>query len=277
MANDGTGAYWDESDPGNSANVSDGAKQIRDARIGTRIRAEYEHSTYGSSNAGGVHKAGSAMLYTAANEAALPTVRPDGSTLFTTSDAGRLGVTLDTGLLYYLKNVSGTMTWTKFLANASFSQVPENYVLIRDNNASLNAGTFTAGIWTDRALSEETFDAGNVATLDSANKKFTLIAGTYRFRITAPAYQVGRHQARLYNLTDSTIVAYGTSELSGQTSGVITRSEVIGRLTISGSKDFKIQHLCYYTMATTGLGSGSSNMGLGALNIFTTAEFWKEF
>lgn len=65
----GDGTAWDETTPTNATNLSDGDDHILDIRKGVRIRLEYEHSTLGSSSAGGKHK-----FITLQNQASKPTV-----------------------------------------------------------------------------------------------------------------------------------------------------------------------------------------------------------
>lgn len=147
-----------------------------------------------------------------------------------------------------------------------------SYILIQDQKAqNTSGGTFTSGSWQTRDLNTEVVDTGNNASVSS--NQITLEAGTYRFRISCPALRVDNHQARLYNISDSTVVAYGTSEFNG--SGgyqATTRSIIEGRFTIAGSKVFEVQHRCVATFATVGLGA-ACNL---ATEIYTTAEFEKE-
>ena len=65
----------------------------------------------------------------------------------------------------------------------------DGYILIRDEKASgTTGGTFTSGAWQTRDLNTEVVDTGNHASV--ATNQITLAAGTYRFRIVAPAHLV---------------------------------------------------------------------------------------
>lgn len=280
----GDGTAWDEASPTNSSLVSTVDNEIIDLRVGTRLRMAKEHVTPAGSSAGGEHKEGSAVIYVVADEASLPTVRPDGTTAFTTADEGRVALTLDTKLLYYLWNNASVMEWVKFNANtASFSQVAEAYVQLEHRTAtgSNGGGTFTADAWRTRPLTDEVSDAGAKCALNTSTNQFTLAAGTYRFRIRVPAYKVGKHQARLKNVSDSTYV-YGSIEISPSvTDSQVTWSTIIGRFTIATTKTFEIQHLCQTTQAANGMGvSGDgltvSGSAWGEINVYTQAEFWRE-
>lgn len=95
---------------------------------------------------------------------------------------------------------------------------------------------------------------------------FSLPAGTYDFFAIAPAHQVEGHQARLQNLTDATTSLLGTAQRSRQTSSSdgTNYSFVRGRITISGTKLFEIQHRCSATQATNGYG-GASGVSWGTV------------
>jgi len=277
-----TADTWDESSPAPSGLISEGDDEIRAVRAGTSQRLEKEHVVPSASNGGGEHLQGSAKVYIADDEASLPVLRPDGATSFTVEDEGRLAITLDTGLLYYLKNVATVMTWTKITANASFSQIPEDYVLLQENRAG-PSGTFTAEGWRTRPLNTEVSDAGTICTPDFGNDfRFELAAGTYRFRIVAMAHRAGVNQARLFNFTDNTPVAYGLSNTSqpvddeGDEFDGNSHSEIVGRMTLATAKTFKIQHYCLATKTGTGFGKRSDDVIAGANSITLSAEFWRE-
>lgn len=283
MPNTGDGTAWDEADPTDDELVSNMPTQDRDVRKGVRLRLAKEHSTPAGNSAGGEHKQGSAVAFIVADEAALPTLRPDGTTSLDADDEGRLALTLDTGLLYHYKDTDGvgTMAWTKVNANATFVQVAESYILLR-HIASANSGTFTAGAWRKRTINQETNDAGAKCALDtsgaSSDSQFTLVAGTYRFKIEAKAFSVDRHQARLRNITDSTSYL-GTSAVAFAAADVAESSEsssvIVGRFTIGSTKTFEIQHWCESTKSTNGFGRRTDDMTSSG-SVYLLAEFWRE-
>lgn len=100
--NDGSGTFWQESDPAVATPVSGGSLQIRDLRLGVRLRAKKEHLDYGDSTAGGEHKQGSAVSYFAVG-ASPPSLRPDGATTLTLDgvDDGRLWLNTTNNGLYF--------------------------------------------------------------------------------------------------------------------------------------------------------------------------------
>lgn len=90
-----TGQGWDEDSPsvGGSNGIRGNAGfEIRDLRIGLRIRLEKEHEDMATSGGGGEHLQGSAKIYAGDYSAAWPTTRPDGATALDSDDTGRLAI-----------------------------------------------------------------------------------------------------------------------------------------------------------------------------------------
>ena len=145
-----------------------------------------------------------------------------------------------------------------------------DYILVRDEKSSgTNGGTFTTGSWQIRDINTEVSDVGGHCSI-SANQ-ITLGAGTYECRIICPAYQVGSHQAKLYNISDSADVILGSVEYSPNANIPSGHSFVSGRFTIAATKIFEVQHQGTISIATYGFGIAAS---FGA-EVYTTAEFWR--
>ncbi|MBC6935320.1 MAG: hypothetical protein DWB42_05730 [Chloroflexi bacterium] len=145
------------------------------------------------------------------------------------------------------------------------------YVLIRDEKTQgTDGGTFSAGAWQTRDLNAIKSDAGGHAAL--AANQITLAAGVYRCRIQCPAYQVAKHQARLYSVTDGLTLALGSSQRVATAAGVAVPSIIIGRFTLSAPKVLEVQHRCETTMSASGFGI-AANL---ETEVYTIAEFWKE-
>ena len=147
----------------------------------------------------------------------------------------------------------------------------KNYVKLSDVKAAgVDGGTFTAGAWRTRTLNTEDHDAGGLCSLSS--NQITLAAGTYRCLISAPAFGVGHHQARLYNVTGSALLVAGTLEFSSNSGAyATTRSIIQGQFTVAAGQALEVQHYAESSRNTTGFSSGWA-VGEG---IFTVAEFWK--
>lgn len=144
-------------------------------------------------------------------------------------------------------------------------------VIVQDQKAqNTGGGTFTSGAWRTRDINTEVADSGGNCTI--AANQITLQPGTYHFEIFCPGYEVNGHQARLFNITDTTEVQRGTSCYAGTGLQLNIFSIIQGRMTIASAKVFEIQHQCETTNATIGLGRQGNVAG----EIYTTALFTKE-
>lgn len=125
---------------------------------------------------------------------------------------------------------------------------------IQDQKSNGTAGgTFTASAWQTRALNTEVSDADSIVSISS--DRFTLGAGTYIAIWDAPGYLVGVHRTRLYNFTDTAVVAYGGNSYSDPTNEGQTASAGWTVFTIAGTKAFEIQHWCSNTRSSNGFGN----------------------
>ena len=182
------------------------------------------------------------------------------------------GITLDS---------SGNVT---FPANATCSGTATgfgkftSYAIICDQKAQgTGGGTFTLGAWRTRDLNTEIADADGIVSISS--NQFTLQAGTYFVKASAPAKKATNHQTALYNVTDSSFTQYGTNELAHISYLGACRSFISARFTISGAKTFEIRHFSSHTVATDGFGpsfSSSDATTAGGVAIFTIVEIYKE-
>ncbi len=152
-----------------------------------------------------------------------------------------------------------------------------SYAVLADvKGVNADGGTFTAGAWRTRDLNTEITDPDGIVSISS--NQFTLAAGTYFIEGLASACQVNAIQTRIYNATDSSVVQLGTAEYAGSGSNHPTQQSFVkGRVTISGTKAFELQHYCTTTQATYGMGVGvSGGFNLGTTTIFTLVTIHKE-
>jgi len=128
-------------------------------------------------------------------------------------------------------------------------------ILIDRKNPSVDGGTATSGAWRDRDLNTVAH-AASWCSLNAGTGEYTLNAGTYHVWAKAPASRVGRHQARLYNVTAGATVAFGegTSQCTGTGVDVVTNSEIDCVFTITATSTFKIQHQVANNQAGNGWG-----------------------
>lgn len=122
-----------------------------------------------------------------------------------------------------------------------------------------SAGDGTVGSWVRRTLNTLTESITGTVTLNG-DSTFTLAAGTYAIFAKVPATMVDKHQARLQNLTDTATTARGSSQqtldgaaVSGQS--ISTDSWILTTFTITGSKNFAIEHMIRGLLSGRGLGA----------------------
>lgn len=145
------------------------------------------------------------------------------------------------------------------------------YVCVRDVKApNVHGGTFTAGAWRTRDITEEQADSGSICSI--ASNQITLEPGTYRCAISCPAMAVNKHQTRLQNISDTDTLLLGTLEYARASSVVKNRSFIVGQFTLANEKTLEIQHNAQTTVSTNGFGNGAGFDDC----VYTVAEFWRE-
>lgn len=148
---------------------------------------------------------------------------------------------------------------------------PAPDIIVQEQAAtSTTAGSFTAGSFVTRALNTVVRNVVGGASL--ASNKVTLPAGTYTVQWSAPAYIVGTHATRLFNVTDSATIETGTAEKSSTADTTQTKSTGLAVFTLSSSKDIRLEHQCTTTNGTNGLGIAS---GFGAHEVYSYVWIWK--
>ena len=162
---------------------------------------------------------------------------------------------------------SGGLSWATPAAGLF-----ESYAILEDQkSANTHGGTFNTGSFLTRDLNTEVADPDGIVSLSS--NQFTLAAGNYFVVWSAPAYDAGRHKAQLFNATDSTVVANGSSEISANNGSEQSRSVGSARVVITESKAFEIRHRALNGNTTTGFGLASD---FGVVEVYTRVEIYKE-
>lgn len=147
----------------------------------------------------------------------------------------------------------------------------KTYAIICDQKATTtDGGTFTSGAWQTRDLNTEIADPDSIVSISS--NQFTLGAGSYLITAHVPAFDCGRHQARLYNATTSASVQVGTSVLNDTAGNGAVPATLSARVTITNNTAFEIQHRCSATKATSGFGASADF----DVEIYTTVQIFKE-
>ena len=150
-----------------------------------------------------------------------------------------------------------------------------SYSILTDEKTSGTAGgTFTSGAWRTRDLQNEVYDGIGITF---STNEFILPAGNYLIQWSAPAYSINLHKSRLYDVTGTAVIEYGSSEMATSLLGHyadvgMTRSFGSARVTPSGTNNYKIEHHCEDTYATEGFG----HAGGFAVEVYTIVEIFKE-
>lgn len=145
------------------------------------------------------------------------------------------------------------------------------YVSLKDIKSSgTNGGTFSNGAWQTRDLNTKDIDTDSICTLSS--NQFTLPSGDFRVFASSPAYNVGYHQIRIYNTSDTATTLVGTSEYTDPSNYVQNRSFCFGDFTLASSKTLELQHRCGTSKATDGFGVGVS---FGEDLMYSFVRIWK--
>lgn len=125
--------------------------------------------------------------------------------------------------------------------------------ILADQKAqNTDGGTFTNGAWRVRDLTEIEGNLFNGVVL--ASNQFTIPAGTWLIEWSAPAYEVGQHQTRLFEIDGSSVVKYGTVMQGGGSTDAVTRSEGVWSAKINTALTLRIEHRSSGTKATNGFG-----------------------
>jgi len=133
-----------------------------------------------------------------------------------------------------------------------------------------NGGSSVATTFTKRVLN--TTVVNNITGCSIASSVITLAAGSYVVTASAPCYESNLFKIRLQNTTDSTTAALGTSEYDGS-SAVQTRGILSGYFTITGNKNFELQH--YVSTARANLGFGNPTSIASVSEVYSTIQIDK--
>ena len=162
--------------------------------------------------------------------------------------------------------------------NLAFATLPTSgkfasYAIIADQKATnATGGSSSTGSFNTRDLNTELADPDGIVSISS--NQFTLQAGSYLIKASAPAFKAQRHQIILQNITDSSVSIVGSCEYNDNSAQVQTRRFLTGRVTISAAKVFEIRHRIDNAESTFGLGVECNFDTLAS--IYTIVEIFKE-
>lgn len=135
-------------------------------------------------------------------------------------------------------------------------------------SANTAGGTATSGSFATRTLNTV---EGDTDIVSLSSNQFMLQPGKYKIKASVPGYGVGRHKAKLRNITDSTDQIIGSSGHEN-TTNTNSYSFVEGVVIITSAKTFEIQHRVAVTNADDGFGL-ESNFGVN--EVYTIVEIHK--
>jgi len=162
--------------------------------------------------------------------------------------------------------ITGTLT-ADGLAGAAAGYGAPVFVLEDQKASGEDGGDATSGSWETRELQVKARDDGSVVSITS-NEFTPTIDGWVEW--SAPAYRVGSNQSRLYNVTDSAVVAVGKSAFCDTSSGG-DASESVGGGAIVAGKTYRIEHQVGVTKSGNGHGIGSSFW----TQVYTRVQGWR--
>ena len=167
---------------------------------------------------------------------------------------------------------------------AALTALVQAHTVLRDDYqvwlASDERGTGTlggdavAGQWQQRALNTLRGSERDECTL--SDNRIVLKPGAYYVQASAPAWQCGKHQIRLYNVDDASVALYGSvasSPASGAQHAAQTESQLRGTLRVPehvASATYELQHHSERAKSRSGL--GRANGVAGAVEVYSTVN-----
>jgi hypothetical protein len=162
---------------------------------------------------------------------------------------------------YYTGSAWATLAPSTSITSAIFNETQAS---------GTNGGSSTATTFIKRTLN--TTVVNNITGCSLASSVITLAAGSYIVTASAPSYESSFFRIRLQNTSDGTTAALGTSEYE-LSSTVQTRGIVSGFFTITGNKNFELQH--YVLTARANLGFGNPTSIASVSEVYATIQIDK--
>tara|TARA_R100000231_G_C5292109_1_gene154930 strand:- start:68 stop:652 length:585 start_codon:yes stop_codon:yes gene_type:complete len=143
-------------------------------------------------------------------------------------------------------------------------------VIVDQKSDGTHGGDFNSGAWRTRDLNTEVFDPDGIVSISS--NQFTLAAGTYLIEYSAPGYDTNTHQTKLYDITGSADLNFGTSEYSGAGDAIVTRS--FGKFihTITSANVYEIRHYAETTKSGSGFGIAAAPSNVEVYTMVTITK-----
>lgn len=187
-----------------------------------------------------------------------------------TAISNKTFVTADPADYVLIEDISDSSNIKKALVSDLGSGNTVEVAYVKDVKGAADfGGGFTAGSWITRDLNDLT---GVTSFITLTANQIILTDGTYEIHGSAPGANVTGHTTRFENITDTVTELIGSAEYAVAGSNMQTRSEVMGTITVVGTKTYEFQHRCQVTAGTFGLGL-SANFGVN--NIYAQMSITK--
>lgn len=159
-------------------------------------------------------------------------------------------------------SVEDKTTLDNYIAIYEYHLYDNYFAIVRDiKSIGTNGGTFTAGLWVTRELTDI---EGNQNFCALNNDQITIYPGLYTISVSATACGVQNHQMRLYNVTNNTTTAVSNNGFCSTTENDVVKIDQY--LKLNAITTFEIQHQCSQTSET--------NIGFGRASGFGESEVY---
>ena len=141
------------------------------------------------------------------------------------------------------------------------------WILTERLPSGTDGGTFLANIWETRNLNHIATSSTTGVSLNIFTHEFTISEGQYFIRAMAAANAVGRHKIQLYNVTEGSVEAVGSSAFARSVVDSQSNSDLSTTLSVpTGGLTFELQHRAALTRNQDGFGICS---GFGVDEIYS--------
>lgn len=131
-------------------------------------------------------------------------------------------------------------------------EVGGTLLVVDEKPQNTSGGTPSAGAWNSRDLN--TVRKNTISGASLASNQITLPAGSYSVEAFAPAFDVNAHMLRLYNVTDSAVIATGLSNNAPSGTNGVNNAILKDEFTLGGTKTLRLDHYTQTAKSTVGLG-----------------------